>query len=579
MASNNEPSKKPVVIDLLSSDEEDQQVSRKRVKRELGAKKPSTPLASSSILCTLPDRAQLEAERLARARAREEEEAKLALKPVGVQTHCQPPRTLAGSFDPPRETAQSRPSSSTWPGSITSNAGPSEKSETNRYWKAAIKLSYNSWYPDSPNSVRAEDIVSPKGDIIKAIVSSYVVDLPWLRSLFDPSTPLMVIKHHKDVGTFAVTKMPNTFLCHPPMKLTSKGELGHGAMHVKFFIIYYHERVRVAIPTGNAVDFDYEQIENSIWIQDFPRREPQNGPRQEPGVFQSQLQHMLERMRVPPRFAEDLNQYNFDTAKARLVASIQGSYSVEQAKYGLVGLSKQIRALGLQSGPETGRSVELECQGSSIGAYDNSWLRTFHDSASGRSPTAESSETKELPPVKIGFPTLETIDKSKGGRPGAQTLFCNTSSWSKPGFPRSLFVDSMSKRTGLVMHVKMILGIFMYTKNNSGCEKGHGKSVRLGSSKESTVAADLGPKGFHYVGSHNFTPAAWGRLKKSPKRKKGEDGDLILEISNWELGVIMPLEADADIDSMVPWQRPAKRYGHSGSANSKVPWMQFSHTE
>lgn len=46
----------------------------------------------------------------------------------------------------------------------------------------------------------------------------------------------------------------------------------------------------------------------------------------------------------------------------RLVLSIQGSQPIAEATYGHPDLADQLRTLGLESGLNTGRRVELECQ-------------------------------------------------------------------------------------------------------------------------------------------------------------------------------------------------------------------------
>ncbi|EGG01812.1 uncharacterized protein MELLADRAFT_110734 [Melampsora larici-populina 98AG31] len=190
----------------------------------------------------------------------------------------------------------------------------------------------------------------------------------------------------------------------------------------------------------------------------------------------------------------------------------------------------------------------------------------------------------EYPPVKIVYPTLETVDDSIGGQPGAQTLFCTRAMWIKDDYPKHLFVNSKSKRTGLIMHVKMILGLFR-DLGKSGLQKGNVKaSAEPSSSKnkindsDSSNFIDTRAKGFLYVGSHNFTPAAWGRLvaSTSSSKRKSKSGDNIqaskLEISNWELGVVMPLSSDEEVKSLPTWERPAKRYSDGKTKNSKIPW-------
>lgn len=94
----------------------------------------------------IPDRAQLEAERLARNVARQQ--AELSNRNTLEPGEC--PSPAAGPSAP---TSVSPPT--TQP---STSAEPSTKSG---YWKAQIKLTYNQWHEDTSNAVRAEDIIGP----------------------------------------------------------------------------------------------------------------------------------------------------------------------------------------------------------------------------------------------------------------------------------------------------------------------------------------------------------------------------------------------------------------------------------
>lgn len=103
--------------------------------------------------------------------------------------------------------------------------------------------------------------------------------------------------------------------------------------------------------------------------------------------------------------------------------------------------------------------------------------------------------------------------------------------------------------------------------------------------------------GFMYVGSHNFSPSAWGTVTMAKAASKPT-----LNIRNYELGIVFvrsaPLQpfrpeplsltcvllppsarqplrqngADAHASSIAPYQRPVRPYG-----KDDVPWMQSEH--
>lgn len=76
--------------------------------------------------------------------------------------------------------------------------------------------------------------------------------------------------------------------------------------------------------------------------------------------------------------------------------------------------------------------------------------------------------------------------------------------------------------------------------------------------------------GFTYMGSHNFTQAAWGNLSGTVARPK-------LTQSNWELGVVFPLKRrDLDPTNTESLARAATNYrrDYQPYANGDHAWIQ-----
>jgi len=125
-------------------------------------------------------------------------------------------------------------------------------------------------------------------------------------------------------------------------------------------------------------------------------------------------------------------------------------------------------------------------------------------------------DDKKMPPVKVIFPSLATVDASVNGREvsfssamynansqGGGTMFCGT------GFKREtahLFHDANSKRGGVLMHTKMIIALFEPQANTLGLAESSSSGKRK--ADEITEAKDA-VGGWIYVGSHNFSPSAW----------------------------------------------------------------------
>ena len=142
---------------------------------------------------------------------------------------------------------------------------------------------------------------------------------------------------------------------------------------------------------------------------------------------------------------------------------------------------KAVIDIGGHSGSKinAGKELVLECQGSSIGTYSVSWLNEFYYSAQGISPEKWLAIPKakrlkmDIPPIKILFPSLNTVERSVMGKPvgytldrrlvlsndesfqGAGTMFCRERQWNAGTFPKERFHDANSKRGGVMMHTKV----------------------------------------------------------------------------------------------------------------------------
>ena len=96
-------------------------------------------------------------------------------------------------------------------------------------------------------------------------------------------------------------------------------------------------------------------------------------------------------------------------------------------------------------------------------------------------------------------------------------MFCRRSQWQAEKFPRQLFHDSKSKRGRVLMHSKMMIATFRQSAYTSPSSSNVHDSA---SESEEDEVVELSPEpssaiGWVYVGSHNFTPSAWGTLSGS----------------------------------------------------------------
>lgn len=259
--------------------------------------------------------------------------------------------------------------------------------------------------------------------------------------------------------------------------------------------------------------------------------------------------------------AERLAEFDWGQVWAQLVYSVPGMHPVSRPN-GLAMLANRVSA---QYGHLSRDRIHLECQGSSLGGLEPEWLRTVLECAAGSLPAAKdqpgspgrsdgkwkqvkndreaASGEEFVGRLKIVFPTMSYVLNSPEGPAGFGTIFCQPKHWENRRYPRKLFYQCQSCHgSGRALHTKII-----------SCAET-----------------------YHYIGSANFTPSAWGKFVK---------GRTSLMVANYELGVLVPADADGggrDGDDLAhtnlfphgkfpyPYRRPLIPY----NPPDDIPWMQ-----
>ncbi|KAK7055265.1 tyrosyl-DNA phosphodiesterase-domain-containing protein [Favolaschia claudopus] len=296
-------------------------------------------------------------------------------------------------------------------------------------------------------------------------------------------------------------------------------------------------------------------------------------------------------------------RWDWSRVRAALVPSVAGKWEGWAGKKAVVwtGKSRLLRAIqslgcsledgaavkgGKSSTTVKGKSkakapakdkweIELDCLTSSIGTYTTPWIAVFRLCAAGRGHAVQEwldrgrKKTPPQGPTRVLFPTLETVRGTVLGERGAGTVFCRRGQWVKIS---ALLADTRSglemrdarSRSGNVgMHTKMILGTLRGppepesdTETDSDSEFASSDVEVIEPEKERR------PHGWLYVGSHNFTASAWGTLS-------GSGFNPVLNVTNYELGVVLRLETAEDAAAAVAWEKPACKYGRGD-----LPWIQ-----
>ncbi|KAK0370912.1 ubiquitin interaction domain-containing protein [Colletotrichum limetticola] len=549
----------------------------------------ATKLPTSSATNTGPlgllalDRKKMEEERIARLKKRSAAEA-------GIDTQSSQSLKLLrpGVSESHKVTGTAKSKAATPAISATPAANPLELP----FSKGAFKRTWAFGCPRNGEDIKIEEVLQ-KDKLQLAVLSSFQWDEEWLLSKVNArNTKMLLVAYANNDAEKANIRsnIPAGSLikfCFPPM---------HGGyMHSKLQILKYEGCLRIVIPSGNLVPYDWGetgQLENMIFLIDLPRL---NGPPIETS-FGTELRRFLRALGLDDKLVKSLDNYDFsETSRYGFVHSMslwqpyEGSLATHRPVYpfcsgrddfmfvasqscadldfrlGYCGLGSIIRSLGLA----TENAVDIDYVASSLGSLNYGFLTMIYYACQGDSGMKEyearqSKMTKSKAaktglggsrPVdidkeplqlqhhfRIYFPTEKTVSSSRGGRSSAGTICMQEKWWNSSTFPRELMRDCQSARGGLLLHSK---AIFVR-------ERAHDGAV------------------WAYVGSANLSESAWGRLVKDR-----ESGTAKLTCRNWECGVLVAVKdssastGDQDAQAQSRPQAKAQTVTLEGHAESE----------
>ncbi|KAF8222342.1 phospholipase D/nuclease [Tricholoma matsutake] len=579
-----EAGSKHAVIDLVTDDEDDDsnedtarfQVEIERAiaasKAESSRQHAAMDVAPSDPQLTVPgasaflsERAQLEKARLERQK-RLRPEASLDDNNYGDDSDDD-----ATVREPPAKRQHLSLSSgsrtnndSTRPVLSTSNGSTSQHTIDQVFWDGEFRQTatrHADPRKDGRPTFRLTEVLGQKADLSFAIMSSYSLDFSWIYEFFDRSVPVIMIAQPDETGQASLKNvLPNWIKTAP----TLRG--GRGCQHMKA------SRLRVVVSTANLIAYDWRDMENTVWLQDVQlRSSPIAHDPKATDDFAAVLQRVLHSMHVrsalstmisdnhpdlPLKSIDELRmRWDWSKVKAHLVPSIAGRHEgwPDVIRTGHPRLMKVVRNMSMRTSRGKGKELVLECQGSSLGIYTTQWFNEFYWSARGESAEEWLDEPKKrreqfpYPPIKLVFPTKLT---------GGGTIFCRRKQWAAKNFPRDRFYDSRSKAGPVLMHSKMIVATYRDVPSLGKGKRPEDSETEDDSDDEIEMIQPA--IGWAYIGSHNFTPSAWGTLSGS-----SFNPTLTLRerrISNYELGVVFPLKDEAQVNRTACWDRPPKKY-------------------
>ncbi|KAL7334984.1 hypothetical protein PS15p_200532 [Mucor circinelloides] len=403
-----------------------------------------------------------------------------------------------------------------------------------RFWDGTVKLTYVKGFV-GPDYIRFEDIVQKKS-LKKGLVTAFVCSMDFINEHFPLDVNVCIVTHGRPATRKQVH--PCRIIIQPPLK-----DSKYGVFHPKLMLLFHATSVRVVIGSANLERYDYEELENVVFIQDFPKVDQPYKSISLLPRFARDICDLLDHMQVPTSVKDELLNYNFDNAKAHIIASVSGVFEgeTEYRKYGHTRLADIVQGIVGSACNSKEKMPKVEMQTSSLGSLSLLYLNELYRSFCGIPACTDGKATpivtpkNQFPPISVIYPSLDTVESSKLGPPGAGTICLSTSTWRKDTFPKQVMCDAISQRQGTLMHSKYIIATLPK----------HMATGKL--------------KGWMYCGSHNATVSAWGKFTIARDTKKPK-----MNISNWELGVVLPLYDDSEYPA--PYLRPAPRYQPSQQA-------------
>ncbi|KAJ1664587.1 hypothetical protein IW140_005021 [Coemansia sp. RSA 1813] len=367
------------------------------------------------------------------------------------------------------------------------------------------------------------DLVQPNR-LRKALLTTFVMDIDWLLSHFDPSTKLVIVKSYRpkeeDPGVYQSEGGRLTFI-NPTF-----GAQKFPVMHSKIMLLFYDNYVRFATLSANLVEIDWTVLANIMFIQDFPYT-PDSIPAgmtnrndQCSLQFGETLKAALLDLDVPEQVVSQLKHMDMSRARVHIVTTVPSPRFRLKSKradsYGVSRLGNVIETLRGSTPLSEWFDTKLFCYGSSLSRLDSKYLAWFYKCVLGKAvhyprylceevgyASEEEYESRILSQnIAVGFHTQDQTNENKFGAIPKQCIMLSPDVFFSKDYPSSALHKVNPKVPRVLIHAKVIFAR-------------HG-----------------GSKGWMYLGSHNFTRGAWGTFA-------GNFGKASY-YNNYEFGVVLP---------------------------------------
>ncbi|KAH8202228.1 hypothetical protein TruAng_003605 [Truncatella angustata] len=327
--------------------------------------------------------------------------------------------------------------------SLSSSIG----SQCLRFPKGVVKKTFARGVPRTDDDIKIEEIFQ-KDELQMAVLSSFQWDEEWMLSKIDvrkTNICLIAFANSKEQQEeMKANALGGTIkFCFPPTSAM-------GNMHSKLQLLKFASHLRIVVPTGNLVPYDWGEtgvMENMVFIIDLPViEEPDRWATNALTPFGQELVFFLTSQGLEHSLVKSLEKYDFtETSRYAFVHTIGTTHTGDDWKR------------------TAADAIELDYVVSSLGSVSHDLITAIYYAAQGddglgeyrersaRAKQAKASSVEEAlrrinDHFRVYFPSRHMIEQSRGGRQCAGTINAQLKWWDADSFPRHLVHESQNPR-------------------------------------------------------------------------------------------------------------------------------------
>ncbi|KAJ3434958.1 tyrosyl-DNA phosphodiesterase [Anaeramoeba flamelloides] len=255
-------------------------------------------------------------------------------KPKAKKTHSQ------FNNNPKKQNTRPKEKTELNLGKIFRNLEPKAIYDGKRFYLNNVLKKHNT--KGKKHFISITDLVSPF--VKSAILSTFTFDVEFLDRYFSHIQKIVLIEHwtknQETQGRFNsnTKKIKRLEVIHPPLGKR------FGCFHSKIMILEYPSFLRFVISSANLTNFDWYELGQVVWVQDFPRKSLSQEKEKEKEfeiekkkrssrsnyheeMFLKTISHFFQKIGAAD-LMKNLKNFDFSKISVHLVLSVPGYYKV-----------------------------------------------------------------------------------------------------------------------------------------------------------------------------------------------------------------------------------------------------------